>query len=304
MADSFNKWLDEKQFDVEHGLSLYASGYCTLPAEYIYDESLLKEYESVIKDCHIYLIGYLPKINIEKITEKNGELNIYIKVANDTKIKNIPIPENHRFVNENGKQFLERSDGKRLTIAQETIFQLVSDDMRFDVKYIGQAYGTDGSRNAIDRLKKHETLQKISLKGIPKNYTLSLLLLSVESNNQIVTMLNPRAKQQDDGSRIKFGLDKLFNTTEQERIALFEASLIRYFYPDFNIEFKNSFPSTNLKILQDCYEKDFSAVFAEIYIDELPFQLFSKFAPATYHHLAKHDLHEDSARKAFFYSNS
>jgi hypothetical protein len=34
----------------------------------------------------------------------------------------------------------------------------------FDVLYIGQAFGDDGSRNALDRLKKHETLQKIAAK--------------------------------------------------------------------------------------------------------------------------------------------
>lgn len=302
--DSFNDLLDQKEFDVEHALSLYASSYCTLPAEFIYDKELLAQYEHVIKDCHIYLIGYLPNVAIENIIEQNNELEITFKVANEIKVIKLPIPENHKLVQLDGTSYLERSDGEKFTISQETLLQFVSGSMFFEVKYIGQAYGKDGSRNALDRLKKHETLQKISLKGVPENYKLSLLLLSVESNNQLVTMLNPRAQKQDDGSRIKAGLDKLFDTSEPERISLFEASLIRYFYPDFNKEFKDSFPSTNLKLLHDCYEKDFSAVFSEICIDELPFQLFSESAPATHHHLAKHNLHDDEARKAFFFSSS
>ncbi|WP_238028032.1 MULTISPECIES: hypothetical protein [unclassified Photobacterium] len=117
--------------------------------------------------------------------------------------------------------------------------------------------------------------------------------------------MNPFAKNKDnDGLRIKAGLDKLFNTTEQERISLFEAALIRYFYPQFNKEFKDSFPSTNLKVLQDCYKKDFSAVFAEIFIDELPFKLRSEKVGVSHYHCAKHNLHIEKEREAFFYSDS
>jgi hypothetical protein len=81
---------------------------------------------------------------------------------------------------------------------------------------------------------------------------------------------------------------------------LFEAAFIRYFSPQFNKEFKNSFPSTNLKVLEDCYDKDFSAVFAEINIDGLPFQLCSESISAKHYHFAKHDLHKEKDRKAFF----
>lgn len=115
------------------------------------------------------------------------------------------------------------------------------------------------------------------------------------------TLYNPYAKIKDENSsRIKSGLDKLYETTELERISLYEAAFIRYFSPEFNKEFKNSFPSTNLKILQDCYKKDFSAVIAEIYIDILPFKLFSESVESSFYHIANFNLHEDSARRVFF----
>ena len=136
-----------------------------------------------------------------------------------------------------------------------------------------------GSRNALDRLKKHETLQRIAVKGIPDSYKLTILMLAIEPGNRLVTMFNPRAKDMSQGSeRIKKGLDKLFDTNEAERTTLYEASLIRYFQPPFNKEFKNSFPSTNMKVLADCYDKDFATLVAEICIDELPFKLFSGVA--------------------------
>ncbi len=44
---------------------------------------------------------------------------------------------------------------------------------------------------------------------------------------------------------------------------------------EINKEFKDSFPSTNMKCLQDCYDKDFSAIVAEFCFDEIPFLLRS-----------------------------
>jgi hypothetical protein len=143
--------------------------------------------------------------------------------------------------------------------------------------------------------------KKIALKGIPDGHQIALLLLAVQPNNQLITMMNPFAQRHDDeGTRIKSGLDKLFNTTEEERTSLYEAALIRYFYPEFNKEFKDSFPSTNLKILRDCYDKDFSSVVAEICIDELPYRLWSTSAAPALYHFAHHDLHKSEDRTMFF----
>jgi hypothetical protein len=171
----------------------------------------------------------------------------------------------------------------------------------FTVKYIGQSYGDGGSRNAIDRLLKHETLQQISVKGVPEGSVLQILLLEIQTNNQIFTVFYPKAKDMDtDGKRVRNGLDKLFRTTDAERISLYEAALIRYFLPEFNKEFKNSFPSTNLKVLQDCYKKDFLGLVAEIYIDKLPFRLCSESVKPSVYHAAQYDLHNDADRKMFF----
>jgi hypothetical protein len=65
-------------------------------------------------------------------------------------------------------------------------------------------------------------------------------------------------------------------------------------------EFIDSFPSTNLKILQDCYDKDFAAVSAEINFEPPPLTLYSESVAASSRHLAYFDLHDDAARKVFF----
>lgn len=301
---NFEKLMADKLYDVEHSLGMYAVSYCTLPAESIYDKEELEPLMGVVETCHIYLVGVTPIIKLIDARQNNKSLTMEYEVAGQGCSLRFELPEGLKLKSEDDIFYIEAPNGQRSVPDNNYIQSRLSAQtgaVNFDVKYIGQAYGKDGSRNAIDRLLKHETLQKISLKGVPEGHRLSLLLLAIQPNNQIFTLMNPFAMNKDEGpERIKAGLNKLFNTTEKERIALYEASLIRYFHPEFNKEFKDSFPSTNLKVLQDCYEKDFSGVVAEICIDELPFKLFSdNVAPKDYH-FAKHDLHEDEARRMFF----
>ena len=233
--DKLKKTLESKLFDVEHALSMYATSFCTLPAEYIYEKEMLKQYEDVIKRCHIYMIGYLSKATLISIKQKPGKLEFEYTIAGEKQNIYLALPDGYSLQFDEAGYYVLDSDGNKRSIPQDYVNAELSKYLQFDVRYIGQAYGKNGNRNALDRLLKHETLQKIALKPKPENTTLSLLLLEVEPNNRLITAMNPFAKEQDDsGVRIKAGLDKLFNTTEQERISLYEASLIRYFYPQFN----------------------------------------------------------------------
>lgn len=291
-------------FDIEHALGMYALSFCTIPAEGIYDKDALASLGLVLDKCHIYLIGYTPKIDFIGAEQKDQHLLLSFEIHSKKYVLDYALPEGVSLKTDGDLSYLGDASGRRFwpnEIDMQKRLAASTGVIKFEVKYVGQAYGQDGSRNAIDRLLKHETLQKISLKGVPQGYRLTLLLLEIEPNNQLITSINPFAKNTQDGeTRIQQGLRKLFNTTEQERISLYEAALIRYFYPDFNKEFKDSFPSTNLKILQDCYEKDFSAVVAEICIDDLPFRLWSSAVESKLYHIAKHDLHKNEDRRMFF----
>lgn len=299
------KKLGGYKFCVEHALNLYARSFVTLPAEYIYEKEKLDQFQEVIENCHIYLIGYEPKIDFTAVTQVGDTIVLDFLVANEKRQLQIgPIPEGIEFIEENEHYYFLNSNGDRSWFNENDILSMLNSQtagLHFEVKYIGQAYGTNGSRNALDRLIKHETLQKISLKGVPSGDKLSLLLLEVEPNNRLITMFTPHAQiTGNESERIKAGLDKLTGTSEAEQISIFEAAMIKYFAPEYNKEFKNSFPSTNLKILQDCYDKDISAVVAEICIDTLPYKLFSQSVESKQYHISKHDLHNDAERKVFF----
>jgi hypothetical protein len=290
-------------YDVEHAFGMYALDYCTVPAQAIYDKAALAPMMDVISKCHIYIIGYTPIINFVGAVQEGDKLEMAFEMLGKRYELLFDIP-GLTLVEGEESLYLENDEGEKFWTSPEDIQSrlcLETKAVTFMVKYIGQAYGQDGSRNAIDRLLKHETLQKIALKGVPQGYQLTLLMLSIEPSNQLITMMNPFAKNGDSGDlRIKQGLDKARNTTDAEKISLYEAALIRYFYPEYNKEFKDSFPSTNLKILHDCYHKDFSAVVAEISIDELPFMLFSEAVGAKFNHVARHHLHKAEDRRMFF----
>ncbi len=301
MADSFNN----KKFDVEHALSMYADSFVTMPAHSIYEGSQIGPLLDQIRSCHIYLIGMTPKIDFVDAVEDGQDLVTSLVVRKKRYDLRWEMPSGASLKgNGSGGWYLQHSSGKKyfpseMAIGRELVSRFNAVD--FKVLYIGQAFGRDGSRHALDRLKKHETLQKIALKGVPDGHFLTILMLSIKPSNQLITVFNPWAKDKSQGSkRIVSGLEKLFCTSEVERTTLYEASLIRYFKPQFNIDFKNSFPSTNMKVLRDCYAKDFSAIIAEINIDELPYLLFSDVVAPKLCHIAKHDLHTDENRRVFF----
>jgi hypothetical protein len=296
--------LNDKMFDVEHVLSMYATSFVLMPALGIYDEEVVEGFANNLKTCHIYLIGLMPQIELVDGKVDEDSLVTSYNIAGKIRELRWPMMPDATVENSEKGWCVVNAAGENFWPAEEYVARRLNDELNaigFEVLYIGQAYGKDGSRNALDRLLKHETLQKISLQGVPQGYRLNLLLLEIQPANRMITLFNPRAEINDQGTeRISKGLDKLFSTSEAERITLFEASLIRYFQPKYNKEFKDSFPSTNMKVLADCYDKDFAALLAEICIDELPFKMFTSTIPPRQYHSAKHDLHEEAARKMFF----
>jgi hypothetical protein len=295
----------DKAFDVEHALVMYAKSYVTMPASGIYEDELLAPLLNQIRHCHIYVVGLTPKIDFVGAAQEGCNLITSLEVRGERYDMRWPLPEGMILKGDGDAGWhVEDGAGVKWFPDEAMLGRRLSAEhnaVDFEVLYIGQAYGEDGSRHALHRLKKHETVQQIALKGIPDGYNLTILMLAIQPANQLITVFNPFAKDKSHGGdRIKNGLDKLFDTNEAERTTLYEASLIRYFQPPFNKEFKNSFPSTNLKVLADCYDKDIAAIVAEISIDDLPFNLFSGTVGSKRRHIAKHDLHTEAARRFFF----
>ena len=100
---------------------------------------------------------------------------------------------------------------------------------------------------------------------------------------------------------VNFSFNKLdVISVSYTHLDVYKRQLIRYFQPQYNIQFKDSFPSTNLKVLNDCYKKDIRSLVAEIHFDSFPYQLYSDHVSMNSGHMAHFDLHSDQDRKSFF----
>src|SRR3546814_14143997 len=110
------------------------------------------------------------------------------------------MPDGVKMVETERGSFIKNGDGYWAPSEEEIARRLnhEQDAIRFDVLYIGQAYGKDGSRNALDRLLKHETLPRISVTGVPYDRRLTLLMLEIERGNRTITFINPSVAHNKD----------------------------------------------------------------------------------------------------------
>lgn len=300
----------EMQFSIENILTMSATGFVLMPAGALYEKKLLKEAKEVLERCHVYIVGTLPKVEFIE-ARREGRIITAVYEAEGVRyaLALPPLPDGAKMVShKDGAWTLTSRDGRTATLSKPSvILQLVAGGMPnlFEVLYVGQAFGKNGSRHAVTRLLKHETLQEISIKGIPSDRELFLCLLEVGMKRSLATVINPFAKNKKNADkRIEDGLHILRYTTEVERTALYEAALIRYFRPQFNEKLKDSFPSTNFKHLKKSYKQDIGGVAAELDLIKAPFVLFSDDQEPNPTHLAYFDLHKDEDRKLFFSKNT
>lgn len=102
-----------KLFDVEHGLSLYAYDSCVIPAVALYEQDVLAQIIDTIKLCHIYLIGYVPKIRIEDANKDDDKLFIRQTILDEECITEFEVPRESVLKQVNNAYYLEMSDGRR-----------------------------------------------------------------------------------------------------------------------------------------------------------------------------------------------
>lgn len=292
------------RYGVEHSLGLYAASYQILPASSIYDDNQLAPLRQTIDRCHIYIIGWTPRLDFVRMRLEDSILYCDFLVAGKEASVGRPVPSDARLVRVDEYWHIELADGTKRVPNVDAVLEELCDDvggLEFEVAYVGQSFGKDGDRSALDRLRKHETLQKISLVGQRADRVLQVIMVELDADTQLFTLFRPDAEDDTTADeRIRAGFDKLYGTTEAERVSLYEAALIRHFEPEFNVHFKNTFPSTNLKLLQDCYDKDFSGLVAEFIFEKFMFRLGSKKVRFSKEVSARFDLHEEDDRTMFF----
>jgi hypothetical protein len=151
-----------------------------------------------------------------------------------------------------------------------------------EVLYIGQAFGENGERTPITRLDSHSTLQKIYAKAMQNNPDSDIWILltsfkqtNISAMNGSISMLQENKK--DDFKRWVNFYNKDFS--EQQRINFTEAALIRTFLPEYNQEYKNTFPNPAHSSYSECYSLDINLIVVEMDTSDYRRWLYSASKP-------------------------
>ncbi len=272
-----------------------------------------------IDECHIYLIGRRPRITLvpESVVAEDGMISGTFLVhrpdgvvRRDFKTRNLlgredlvvtaPYPGTSFEIRTSDGQLL--ANGKSALMFQRAIRDFEG-DLDLEVLYVGQAYGTDGSRSARDRLKEHKTLQAIYSEALSRTPDQEVwLCLMTFQEIQIASFDGRHAEYgttlEEDSEHIR----RVNRTpiSEQKKINFTEAALIRYFDPPFNVMFKDSFPSPAHKTYSECYDVDLNAVGIEIQTDDLNFRLWSRSVEPNWIHIHQFPLHSPQERRSMF----
>lgn len=179
---------------------------------------------------------------------------------------------------------------------------LVNALLKLKIEYIGQAYG-GGNRNSLDRLKNHQTFQKI-LSEMPyyrPELEVFVSLVSFQPPRLITMVDGIGVDSYDEKIESKRLRNILTNPlTKKEQINLIEAGLIRYFQPNFNTNLKQKFPSPKQQMLSKLSNLDISGLIVEFSESDLEYCIYTDTIPVSYMHFAKYDLTTHENRTSFF----
>lgn len=156
----------------------------------------------------------------------------------------------------------------------------------FEVLYIGQAYGEDGTRTPIERLDSHSTLQQIYSEAIQRNPDSEIWILLGSFTQKNISVINglisiPIENENKDLKRLMNFNNLSKPITEKQKINFTEAALIKMFLPKYNKEYKNTFPNPAHTSYNECYNLDINAIFVELDTSEMRRCLYSENKKAT-----------------------
>lgn len=311
-----------RKYTTEIALNLYSSGPTLIqPSDLENIQNEPEETQKILQNCKIYLITRRPRVSLVPSSVaigKNlltGEIDIHTNeglVRKPFSIKRKIDPSIARVDASEYPHARMRFFDKDNEVIVGFPMLFVQGDMECDypgldeleVLYVGQAFGAEGKRSAVDRLSSHSTLQKILADVAAKspNYEVWLVLYQFEYSQYYLNMNGTVVPTMDNDADTEHYMEVLkAKIKRSSEIALAEAGLIRYFDPPYNKVFTKSFPKRSQKLLKKVYKLDLAGLIVEVNIEDIGLRLFSENAASNFHHIARFDLHSPKERESMFF---
>jgi hypothetical protein len=171
-------------------------------------------------------------------------------------------------------------------------------ELGLEVLYVGQAYGAAGRREAPARLESHSTFQRILGEAVRRSPDREIWIVLMAFQGELVLHADPAVAAETSDAVNEQHIDTVLRTpiTAQQKINFTEAALIRYFRPEYNETFKDTFPSPAHSSYRSCYDLDLNMVILQVESTSICSCLWTENVKAAWIHLAKFPLHDTNAR--------
>jgi hypothetical protein len=317
------KGYEVRKYFTEIGLSLLTEGSAVFrPSVMQHLDKIGHITQSVLDDASIYFLCTKPRIRIEpdSIQRVSGDLrfDLVLDTKNGRQIEEKTVFGFFDFVGEvetvrvhdtlsfyieligkNGDESVNFPVEKFVPYSSFPGFNILD----YEVLYIGQSQVGKSSGNIVSRLRNHSTLQAIlaDLHANAPHLEPFIFCFVLDPPRYVMHMDPLQPTETTDDEDMEHILHAYFNPPSGAQVtSIAEAAYIRFFRPAYNRLLKDSFPSTDLKLLQTCYDLDFSALAVEVNTEDLDARVYSGLQEPRYHHIASFDLHPAHKRKSFF----
>jgi len=284
------------------------------------DQALVNELRKY--PLHIYLICRTPNVRLDNsktvITKEEIGLTFYTNIAGVKKeipIKTINIESQaivkieseypYNIVKAFNKNGAEHSIAKSNLLLKYLAFHqgIYIEEFNLEVLYVGQAFGKNGSRITVDRLKTHEKAQRIYFDTQQKFPDYEVWFLALTFKPLLITMFKPWGDVDPNLFETELSQQQKLEETPlsfDQQITLTEAALIKYFNTyQYNKEYLD-FPSAEHKSYDDLYKLDFNSAGFELTSESLHTKLWSRDVNPSFFHYKSFFLHNDTDRKSMF----
>ncbi len=308
--------MAKRKYISEFGINMYCDNNVILQQESL--SEVANYFDGKLPDFHIYMICKRPRFIIKpnNVNIQDDFINIELLIQIKETFKQINLQVQNDFQGKKAKHFianfpynistfLDSENNQLLSVKNSILATLVSSEniaeANLEILYVGQAFGVNGERTAIDRLSSHSTLQKIYSEALNLYPDSEIWLMLCSFSPAMITAFDGRTQdyQMSDEEDDKHINNILSNPISmQQKINFTEAALIKYFKPQFNDKFKNQFPSSKHKSYSECYEIDLNSIFVEVGSDNLNCMIYSNSVLPKWTHYIKYALHSKEDRKS------
>ncbi|WP_342086158.1 hypothetical protein [Dyadobacter sp. OTU695] len=283
------------------------------------------EFRRVIAEnkFHIYLVCKRKKIYFKSCERKEGKNEIVLYYLNDQHEKvNLTFSNQSIYFIDSwsdGQYRITVNDSHRILVDDYKLINLLhsyNGDLKskgendglasdLEVLYVGQAFGRNKQRTIDYRLSNHEKVQKIALDilKLGSNEEVIIIGLTVDTSDIKTSFaLSDSKTVAPTTENLKQILTKSKNRLSKgQEVTVYEASLIKYFRPNLNIEYKETFPSKDFISYNELYKIAFEYSAMEVNTEEIGVRLYSTQAPARkYQHSQYFPLETDSDKATLF----